>query len=146
VNLTFAEISIMKTYFFIFLISVSGLAVSCQTNADNSGGETQISRDLSPKEFSELSQSNPGLILDVRTSDEVRAAHLPGMTNIDITEGSFMDRIQQLDKEKPVYVYCAVGGRSANAAQKLKDLGFKEVYNLDGGIQAWIQNQLPVEK
>ncbi|MCB0483561.1 MAG: rhodanese-like domain-containing protein [Flavobacteriales bacterium] len=133
----------MKYLSLLLIVALSATTVACQTA---SSSEQQISKDLPPSQFAEMSASNPGIILDVRTPSEVRDGHIAGMTAIDITAPDFMDRIARLDRQKPVYVYCAVGGRSANAAQKLKDLGFKEVYNLDGGIRAWIQNKLPLEK
>jgi thiol-disulfide isomerase/thioredoxin len=59
--------------------------------------------------------------------------------------GIFEERIKYLDKNKPVYTYCLVGGRSAAAAARLREEGFKEVYNLQGGITAWKKAELPVE-
>jgi len=50
--------------------------------------------------------------------------------------------VKTLDKNKPVYVYCAVGGRSATAAKILSDMGFTEVYDLEGGIINWEEKNL----
>ncbi|TAE59522.1 MAG: rhodanese-like domain-containing protein, partial [Bacteroidetes bacterium] len=52
----------------------------------------------------------------------------------------------KLDKSQPVFVYCAVGGRSGRSAQTLQQLGFTQVYDLEGGITRWQQEGLPVEK
>jgi thioredoxin len=49
----------------------------------------------------------------------------------------FVAKVNSYDKSKPIFVYCKVGGRSAQAASKLAELGFKEIYNLDGGIMKW---------
>jgi len=57
----------------------------------------------------------------------------------------FRERVQSLDKQKPVYVYCLVGGRSSAAAQWLREQGFT-VYNLQGGINAWKKANKPVEQ
>ena len=73
-------------------------------------------------------------LLDVRTFGEYEQAHIPGATLIPISELS--DRWQELDRDKPVLIYCAVGGRSRSAAQLL-DGHFSKVYNLKGGIRAW---------
>lgn len=135
----------MRQLYILFLVLIGGATVSCQTSGGNSSKQ-QISKDLLPTEFAEMTKSNPGVILDVRTLGEVRQGHLEGMKHMDIQEPDFTDRVSALDRGKPVYVYCAVGGRSANAAQRLKDLGFKEVYNLDGGIRAWRQKGLPLAK
>jgi rhodanese-related sulfurtransferase len=57
----------------------------------------------------------------------------------DLSGPHFQHQLDRLDKNVPVYVYCAVGGRSAQAAQILAQSGFKQVYNLTGGVQGWVQ-------
>jgi sulfur-carrier protein adenylyltransferase/sulfurtransferase len=74
-------------------------------------------------------------LLDVRQPREYEESRIPGATMIPLPQLS--DRLQELDPEKPVVVYCAIGGRSRAAAQLLSGQGFKEVYNLKGGIKAW---------
>lgn len=74
-------------------------------------------------------------LLDVRQPKEYEAGHIAGATLIPIRE--LPDRLHELDKAKPLIVYCAVGGRSAAAAQLLSGQEFREVYNLSGGIKAW---------
>lgn len=74
-------------------------------------------------------------LLDVRQPEEYKDHHLPGAKLIPVADiGS---RIDELDADKPTIVYCAIGGRSRVAAQMLAGKGFKEVYNLSGGIKAW---------
>ncbi len=74
-------------------------------------------------------------LLDVRQPEEYKASHIPGAKLIPV--GDIGDRIDELDTEKPTLVYCAIGGRSRVASQMLAGKGFKEVYNLSGGIKAW---------
>lgn len=74
-------------------------------------------------------------LLDVRQPGEYEAEHIPGARLIPLP--GLKDGRSQLDSQKPVVVYCAVGGRSLAAAQLLAGLGFKKVYNLQGGIKAW---------
>jgi len=74
-------------------------------------------------------------LLDVRQPAEYEGEHIPGARLIPLP--GLKDGRNQLDGRKPVIVYCAVGGRSLAAAQLLSGLGFKEVYNLQGGIKAW---------
>jgi len=74
-------------------------------------------------------------LLDVRQPAEYEAEHIPGARLIPLP--SLKDGRSKLDTQKPVVVYCAVGGRSLAAAQLLSGLGFKKVYNLQGGIKAW---------
>ena len=74
-------------------------------------------------------------LLDVRQPGEYEDSHLPGAKLMPLPELS--DTYQELDPEKPTIVHCAVGGRSRVAAQMLSGWGFKEVYNLAGGIKAF---------
>lgn len=75
-------------------------------------------------------------LVDVRTSEEYAAAHIPGAVNIDVQSESFDNNISKLDKSRPVALYCRSGARSKVAAQKIIDKGFK-VYELDRGISGW---------
>ncbi len=89
-------------------------------------------------EFKKLMEQTPNkVVLDVRTDSEVAAGVLPQAIQIDFYGNTFEQQIEKLDKNKPLFVYCAVGGRSGNACQMLASKGFKKVYNLAGGINAW---------
>ena len=74
-------------------------------------------------------------LLDVRQPGEYEDSHLPGAKLMPLPQLS--DTYQELDPEKPTIVHCAIGGRSRVAAQMLSGWGFKEVYNLAGGIKAF---------
>ncbi|MFC1868275.1 rhodanese-like domain-containing protein [Thermodesulfobacteriota bacterium] len=74
-------------------------------------------------------------LLDVRQPGEYEKARIPGATLIPLPE--LTDRLEELGTEKPVITYCAIGGRSRAAAALLTGKGFKDVYNLAGGIKAW---------
>lgn len=80
-------------------------------------------------------------LLDVRQPGEYESAHLPGSRLIPLPQ--LQDRLKELDPAKPTIVYCAVGGRSRVAAQILAGKGFREVYNLSGGIKAWNGIKVP---
>ena len=75
-------------------------------------------------------------LLDVRQPGEYEGEHIPGAKLIPLP--GLKDGLKQLESQKPVLVYCAVGGRSLAAAQLLSGFGFQEVYNLKGGIKAWL--------
>ena len=96
-----------------------------------------IAKDVNADEFKSLFESGEGTLVDVRTPGEVANGAIDGSINIDFNGGSFEDEIAKLDKEAPVYVYCAAGGRSGNAMNMMKDMGFSEVYNLVGGYGNW---------
>jgi len=77
-------------------------------------------------------------LLDVRTPGEFEEGHLKNAMLANIhEEEEFERRVAALDKDKPVYVYCLAGGRSADAAELLRDKGFSKVVELDGGVNAW---------
>ena len=76
-------------------------------------------------------------LVDVRTPEEYAEGHLPGAILMDVREKTFDSLIQQLDRNRPVFVYCRVGRRSLEAAKILEKNKFKIVYDLDGGIIGW---------
>ncbi len=76
-----------------------------------------------------------GVILDVRTAFEYGEGHIENAKNLDVNANGFDAEIDKLDKEHPIFVYCAIGVRSAKAAAILRKKGFKHVYDLDGGYQ-----------
>lgn len=88
----------------------------------------------------------PGVqVLDVRTAKEFKTGHLPDALQADFTKKEeFFDRLRFVDKNKPVYVYCLSGGRSAAAAKWMRENGYKEVVELAGGTMAWKQAGKPL--
>ncbi len=100
---------------------------------------------LPPAEFEKKMQAEQPQLLDVRTSGEFKRSHLENALQADWTNLSqFSDRIQYLDKSKPVFVYCASGGRSAEAARYLREKGFTNVADMKGGLSAWKNDGKPV--
>lgn len=127
----------MKKSIFLFLL-LSTLVAACNGIAQGK---------LNPDQFNSLLAKDKTVqLIDVRTPGEYASGHIVGSTNIDYNSPDFLDRMRTLDKNKPVAVYCAVGGRSGNAATKLKELGFSKVYDMAGGTQAWNAKQLPLIK
>jgi rhodanese-related sulfurtransferase len=107
--------------------------------------QKRINKDLNAEEFSK-GITAPGIqLLDVRTAQEFGQGHIKNALNYDILGDDFERNIVNLKKDKPVYVYCHAGGRSAEAAGILGKKGFKEIYNLTGGITAWKKAAKPVE-
>jgi rhodanese-related sulfurtransferase len=93
---------------------------------------------VSQSEFKKLMKDSNAQIVDVRTANEVAQGKIQGSLNIDYFKSDFMETAKsKLDKNKPVLVYCAAGGRSASAAKDLKKAGFKKVYDLEGGYDNW---------
>ena len=115
---------------------VTLLLMSC------SHSQTQSS--LSAKAFAEKLKALPEApVIDVRTAEEFSSGHLKNAVNYDWNGSQFEEQIQTLDKSKPVFVYCLSGGRSAAAASKMRADGFKEVYEMEGGMMKWRNENLP---
>ncbi|WP_068588458.1 rhodanese-like domain-containing protein [Cochleicola gelatinilyticus] len=89
--------------------------------------------------------SEDAQLIDVRTSQEFTVSHLKDAQNICVTNDDFEEKVKNLDKNKPVYLYCKKGGRSAKAAEILADMGFKEIYDLQGGITNWEESGFETE-
>ncbi len=140
----------MKKLFFSLILGFSFLTttVSCQNGAKSvpQSAVTGVS-DLSTNDFQKkLAADGTAILLDVRTPQEYANGHLQNATTINFFDADFKEKIDKLDKNKRVYVYCAVGGRSAKASKILQESGFKAVYNLLGGFNGWQTAGLPTVK
>jgi rhodanese-related sulfurtransferase len=82
------------------------------------------------------------VILDVRTREEFTEDHIEGAENLDYYSSNFELQLEKMDKEKKYLIYCASGDRGTKAMAKMKELGFKEVYNIYGGFTLWCINNL----
>jgi len=104
------------------------------------------SNEIGTLEATRLMNQGTTLVLDVREANEYAAGHLPRARHIPLPE--LGNRVEEIGKykEKPVIVTCQGGMRSGRAARLLKAAGFTAVYQLKGGIAAWQQASLPVEK
>ena len=110
--------------------------------ACNNGAKGEIEM-ISPIDVYEAVYGEDSLqLVDVRTHEEYEVSHLKNAQNICVTSDDFKKKVATLDKQKPVYVYCKKGGRSAQAASILKEMGFTKVYDLQGGITSWEQEGL----
>jgi thioredoxin len=96
------------------------------------------------QDFRKLMATGQYQLLDVRTAGEYRQVHMSNALQADWTkQEEFAERVKYLDKNKPVLIYCASGGRSGQAGQWMVQQGFKKVDNLAGGMIAWRQAGLP---
>ena len=93
---------------------------------------------LDKNAFKAAIQQKKVQLVDVRTPREYKSGHIGKAINIDLFQsGIFKQAIEELDKSKPIYLYCRSGSRSKKAAQKILDLGFEKVYDLKGGYMHW---------
>jgi phage shock protein E len=93
-----------------------------------------------------LSKNKDVIILDVRTPKEYANGHLHSATNLDFYAADFEHKLAKMDRSRPYLVHCAVGGRSAKVRDKMKELNFKSIYHLEGGMKAWEKAGKKVEK
>ena len=97
--------------------------------------DPQSEWDISAEELQQLQRDDAHLVLlDVREAHEVERATLGG-THIPLAQvGS---RLEEIPRDRKIVVHCKLGGRSAKAVTALRQLGYEDVWNLQGGIQAW---------
>ncbi len=118
----------MKAILSLFLLISLTSCLQAQSNGI-------ITQDVAT--FKKTIQSKKVQLVDVRTPSEFGEGKIEGAQNIDVKNAEFKNMAAKLDPKKPVAVYCRSGMRSANAANILKEMGFKKIYNLDGGYLAW---------
>ena len=98
---------------------------------------------LDYKDFKTRVNDNNIQFFDVRTPEEYNLGHIKGAVNIDFNnEEVFYKSFNNINKSKPVYLYCRSGNRSKKSADKLIELGFSKVYDLKGGYIEWNLNEL----
>ncbi len=84
------------------------------------------------------------IVLDVRTPAEYAQVRLPGAINIDFYGPTLQAELSELDTAAPVLLYCRSGSRSGHLHPLLAELGFQDVIDVDGGIIAWVNAELPL--
>lgn len=128
----------------LVLALLAPLACHGRDTASSAASAGAVQR-LGPAEFKAAAEQQQGLYLDVRTPDEVARGLIPGASNVDIHDPSFEQKVKLLDRQRPMFVYCAAGSRSRDASDRLAQLGFARVYDLAGGMNAWKGAGLPVD-
>ena len=101
---------------------------------------------VQPKEALVIFKNNPNSqLIDVRTKEEFDSGHINNAVNIPVTDADFSKRIDKLNKQKSVYVYCRSGSRSARATKEMVKLGFTHLYDMEGGIISWKNEGFPIK-
>ena len=117
----------MRNFLLIALLA-TGLSACAQSGGSN----------LDISQVSQMISDNENIILiDVRTPDEFQEGHIDGAKLINFYDANFQEEVKKLDATKKYVVYCRSGGRSSKSVSAMKKLGFKDVYNMSGGILAW---------
>ena len=99
---------------------------------------------ISYEEVQNLLQNKDVQLIDVRTPEEYETGFIDNAQNINYFSPTFVDEIQQLDKQKPVILYCRSGNRSSKSAEKFTKAGFVTIYDLEGGITKWKEEGLEI--
>ena len=135
----------MKFNFFIFILLLC--LCSCVNPNDFDPNTIPVHvLDVENHQMVKLLEENPGVLLDIRTPEEVSKGFLKNASFINFYDENFLQKASWVKKNQPIYVYCHAGGRSSKAAEMLIELGFREVYNLVGGYSKWVEDGYLVEK
>lgn len=150
------KMNLKKLMILVFLgalisgVALTGVYIKTKTNTAKSETQTQIIENITPEETYILIQGNKDnpnfVILDVRTPEEFLGEHIENAVNLDYYSDTFRNDLDKLDKNKTYLIYCRSGSRSENALNIMKELDFREVYNMSGGIIKWNSEGLPTTK
>lgn len=120
---------IILVFIFVFSVQIS-----------KASGQEEL-KSLSPDKFEKAAKkSKKAIILDIRTPREVAEGHIEGAEFADFWGDDFEQEISTLDKKKTYYVYCKSAIRTISATAKMKEIGFKKVFMLEGGLNNWIES------
>jgi phage shock protein E len=111
-------------------IASVGLLAGCSSS-------NEATKKVDPVEFSEVIAQPGVIILDVRTPEEFNAGHIENAININVADSNFSSEVSKLDKNATVAVYCRSANRSAVATKEMAELGFTDMYDMQGGIIDW---------
>ena len=129
----------------VYSVTQPSISIQPQTTTSSTailGGQQLGYKTISVSDASTMIQSSPNLlVVDVRTPQEYAQGHLKGAINIPLSDLPL--RIGGLVRNRPILVYCQTGYRSAQASAILVKAGFTQVYNMDGGMTAWINSGYP---
>lgn len=140
----------MKRIIYLLVLILAVQSCSPKTEDKSSTSEATVPQsqieNLDAATFKAKVESGNGVILDVRTPGEVAQGHIANATIIDIYDQNFIAELSNLPKDKEVYVYCASGVRSVQAAEILQQNGFTHIYNLSEGLMDWQRSGYPLVK
>ncbi len=108
---------------------------------------SQIMEKVTPSEARDMLErnlDNPNFALvDVRTPEEYAEGHIENSSLVDYQSQTFISQMDGLDRGKTYLIYCRTGNRSAKTQDVMRQLGFREVYDMTGGIVQWMEEQFP---
>lgn len=124
---------------FLLCLYASLCCMACNGQADSL-------QKLGAADFNKQLSNDQIQLLDVRTAGEFQSGHIKNAMWANWNDSKqFQERVQFIDKDKPVYIYCLAGGRSAAAADWMRKNGYTTIVELEGGINAWKKANMPLE-
>lgn len=142
----------MRRVLLVLLVALVGLA-GCGDDTSPAGGDEAVAaavdaagvRVVSVDEAATLLAAEPSpTVLDVRTPGEYAEGHLADAVLVDYQAPDFDEQVAELDPDGSYVIYCRSGNRSAGARAVMTELGFTDVADIEGGIQAWLAADQPV--
>ena len=130
---------------FALLLVLTLALVAC---GDTAVDESAYAR-VGVNDFASLLDAPPAedlTLIDLRTAEEIAAGYIDGAAQLDFYAADFEQRLESLPRDGHYLIYCNSGNRSGTTLRLMKDLGFEQVTELDGGIQAWISSEQPLTR
>ena len=131
----------MKKVTTLTVAAISAIAMLTGCSSTN-----EAIKKVDPVKFSEVIAQPGVIILDVRTPEEFNAGHITNAININLEGYDFSSEVSKLDKNATVAVYCRSGNRSGVATDQMAEIGFTDMYDMQGGIVDWEAAGGPVVK
>ncbi len=131
----------MRPHRLILALLATAALVLVACGADTAA--VQFTRVDAPTFQAEAESDPNGVVIDLRTDEELASGYIEGAVQLDFYDPAFASSLEDLDPDVHYLVYCNSGNRSAQAIRMMKDAGFTTVTELDGGIQAWYAAGLP---
>lgn len=138
----------MKGILIVMIALITGCGNTAESTSDATSQTEQTTNQITPTydvlnvaDFkAKMTSLEDYHLVDVRTPDEVAGGTIENSTNINYSTSEFSTELGKLDKNKPLMLFCRSGNRSGKASKIAKELGFTEIYDLQGGFMAWSQN------
>jgi len=135
--------------FLVLLACILSIGCRQSKNPASPGPDAErVFHRITVQQADSLIQANRGnadfVILDVRTASEYAAGHLENALSMNYNASDFREQLSSLDKTRTYMVYCGAGSRSAGAASMMQEMDFLKIYEMQGGISAWINADYPV--
>lgn len=148
------EESLLNKQILLYFASFLVILIAVMIFAPRSGYTPAGIKNVNVEEAKKMVEKDDVFVLDVRTPSEFNSSHVKGATLIPVTNASgsglspdnlLEARVDEVPKNKKILVYCRSGHRSVSASKILINAGYEQVYNMEGGINAWIAAGYPVE-